>query len=468
MQKKIDELNKINHELDAIIENSYDGIYITDNKGNTLKTNSAIERISGIPKHYYLGKNIHDLIKRGILKESVSMKVLEAKKTVNVVQKNFNGKETLMTGSPVFNEEGEVEKIVTNIRDLTELNDLHQKLNEVKKLNKEYKKELEKLKAHTKQDPDVVVKSKKMNELFTTVERLANVDTTVLFLGETGVGKDVLARHLYRVSNRIDKGKFVKINCGAIPKELLESELFGYEGGAFSGASKNGKPGVFEMAHKGMLFLDEVGEMPEPLQVKLLRVLQEKEIQRVGGTNSKKVDVRVVAATNKDLKKMVQEGKFREDLYYRLHVVPVWIPPLRERRDDILPLVQSFVEKYNKKYELSKVLDRSLKEFFYRYDWPGNVRELSNVVERLMLTVPSKELKMEDLSEDYRQTQHVSPEPTVRPLKEVVEEAEYETLKIAAERCGTTYEIAKQLETSQATIVRKLKKYQLTARLKNN
>ncbi|PYZ92990.1 Fis family transcriptional regulator [Salipaludibacillus keqinensis] len=461
MEEHIKGLNKFNRELDAIIENSYDGIYITDNKGNTLKTNSAIERISGIPKHYYIGKNVKDLIERGILKESITAKVLETKKTVNIIQKNYNQKETMMTGSPILDEKGEIDKVVTNIRDLSELNHLHEHLKEVQELNKKYEVEVERLKAYTKQDPEVVIKSEKMIEIFNIADRLANVETTVLITGETGVGKDVLARHIYRVSDRSDKGELIKINCGAIPKDLLESELFGYEAGAFSGASSSGKPGVFELANNGIIFLDEVGDMPHELQVKLLRVLQEKEIQRVGGTKLKYVDVRVIAATNKDLKKMVNEGLFREDLYYRLHVVPVHVPSLRDRKEDILPLVESIREKYNKKYELSKKIDRTLKEFFYHYDWPGNVRELANLVERMMLTTPANELTFHDLPEEYKQDNCYMFEETILPLKESVEKAEKQTLLLAAKKWSTTYEVAKHLKTSQATIVRKLQKYNI-------
>ncbi|MDE5415109.1 sigma 54-interacting transcriptional regulator [Alkalihalobacillus sp. MEB203] len=294
--EKVKELGKYNRELDAIIESSYDGFYITDHQGTTLKVNSAIERITGIPREYYIGKNIKYLLEKGILTESVTLKVLEKKEAVTVVQKNHNQMETMLTGSPIYNEAGEIEKVVTNIRDLSELNNLHEQLKKVQQLNDQYKHELERLKAHKNLDPEVVIKSKKMEELFQVAERLANVDTTVLVLGETGVGKDVFTRHLYRVSNRYDTGKLIKVNCGAIPKDLLESELFGYESGAFSGASRSGKPGMFELADRGFLFLDEVGELPLDLQVKLLRVLQEKEIQRVGGTDVKKVDVRVIAA----------------------------------------------------------------------------------------------------------------------------------------------------------------------------
>ncbi|MFZ3591458.1 sigma-54 interaction domain-containing protein [Bacillus sp. DJP31] len=463
LEKRLKELDISNRELDAIIESSYDGIYITDRFGNTLRTNSAIERITGIPKHYYVGKNINHLIKRGILEESVTLKVIEQKKTVSVVQKNFNQKETLMTGSPIFNEEGEIEKVVTNIRDLSDLNQLNKELLKVQKLNEQYREELQRLKSYTHQDPDIILKSDKMMGIYEMVGRLANFDTTMLILGETGVGKDVLVRHLYRLSSRCIEGKLIKINCGAIPRELLESELFGYEGGAFSGANRSGKAGMFELAHKGMLFLDEIGELPLDLQVKLLRVIQEKEFMRVGGTKTKKIDVRLVAATNKDLKEMVKLGQFREDLYYRLNVVPIVVPPLRERRDDIIPLIHHFLEFYAKKYNVNKVFDKDLNNFFYHYQWSGNVRELSNLLERLILTIQHDLITLSDLPEEYRLKNDVEISVSEHlSLKEAVELAEQTTLKKALLKCKTTYELAEKLKTSQATVVRKLQKYNLS------
>lgn len=463
--ERVKELDKSYRELDAIIESSYDGIYITDIHGNTLKTNSAIERITGIPKHYYIGKNTDDLIKRGILKESATKKVIEKRKTVSVVQKNFNGKETLLTGSPIFNEDGEIEKIVTNIRDLSELNQLNEELKKARQLNEQYKEELQRLKASSNIESDLVLKSEKMIEIYDMVERIADFDTTILILGETGVGKDVLVRHLFRRSNRSKMGQLVKVNCGAIPKDLLESELFGYDGGAFSGANRTGKMGMFELADKGVLFLDEVGELPLELQVKLLRVIQEKEIMRVGGTKVIKVDIQLIAATNKNLYEMVKKGQFREDLYYRLNVVPISVPPLRERKDDILPLVYHFMDQYNKKYRVKKELHRDLKNFFYYYRWPGNVRELSNLVERLILTVPNQLLTLTDLPEEYKELPEVSLSSSEKQLslKEAVELAEKTILERALRECTTTYEMAERLQTSQPTIVRKLQKYQITS-----
>ncbi|MCU6599175.1 sigma 54-interacting transcriptional regulator [Peribacillus frigoritolerans] len=455
------ETDKLNRALDAIIENSYDGIYITDQDGITLYTNSAIERITGIPKEYYIGKSVDQLIKRGILNASVTHKVVKLRRTVSVVQDNFAGKETLITGSPVFNAEGEIEQVVTNIRDLSDLNELMHELTKANELNNQYKQEIEKLRKITSKD-GVVFVSDKMKMIYEIAERISDIDATVLILGETGVGKDVLARNIYNRSIRSKKGDFIKINCGAIPADLLESELFGYEGGAFTGANQKGKPGMFELAESGILFLDEVGELPLQLQVKLLRALQEREIQRIGGTKPKKIDVRIIAATNRNLSEMVKSGDFREDLFYRLNVIPITIPPLRERREDILALTDLFLTKANEQYKFLKEIDSRLKEYFYQHDWPGNVRELINIVERLVVLTDNRILSINDLPEEYQPENRNQPNLNATlTLKEAVERAEKEILTKAAQTYQTTYEIAEALESSQATIVRKLKKYRL-------
>ncbi|MGM1032899.1 MAG: sigma-54 interaction domain-containing protein [Bacillota bacterium] len=455
------ETDKLNRALDAIIENSYDGIYITDQVGTTLYTNSAIERITGIPKEYYIGKSVDQLIKRGILNASVTHKVVKLRRTVSVVQDNFAGKETLITGSPVFNAEGEIEQVVTNIRDLSDLNELMHELTKANELNNQYKQEIEKLRKITSKD-GVVFVSDKMKMIYEIAERISDIDATVLILGETGVGKDVLARNIYNRSIRSKKGDFIKINCGAIPADLLESELFGYEAGAFTGANQKGKPGMFELAESGILFLDEVGELPLQLQVKLLRALQEREIQRIGGTKPKKIDVRIIAATNRNLSEMVKSGDFREDLFYRLNVIPITIPPLRERREDILALTDLFLTKANEQYKFSKEIDSRLKEYFYQHDWPGNVRELINIVERLVVLTDNRILSINDLPEEYQPENRNQPNLNATlTLKEAVERAEKEILTKAAQTYQTTYEIAEALESSQATIVRKLKKYRL-------
>lgn len=467
-QKKVQEirdLQKAAQELDAIIESSFDGIYITDRNGVTLRTNSAIERITGIPKSYYIGKNINQLIKRGFLTESATVNVMEKKQRVSIVQRNQNGKETLMTGTPIFNEDGDIDKIVTNIRDLTELNQLHEALNREQTLRKKQKKALRAEDGQSRTNPPL--KNAKMKDIYQLVERLASFDPTILILGETGVGKDLLAKHIYETGLRSDTGQLVKINCGAIPKDLIESELFGYDKGSFSGANRSGKPGLFELADKGILFLDEIGEMPLDLQVKLLHVIQEKSIMRVGGTKQKKVDVQLIAATNKDLKKMVVEGTFREDLFYRLQVVPIHIPPLRERKEDLDTLVQSILTTCCERYRIHKSLHASVLEHFFDYHWPGNVRELANLIERLVLTVPEDVITAEMLPEEFHFEDEKSDQKdclnhqNYQSLKSIAETAEKVALQNALETYKTTYELAAFLKSSQATIVRKLKKYNL-------
>ncbi|SEB14633.1 PAS domain S-box-containing protein [Thalassobacillus cyri] len=459
LNQKVIELERLNRELDSIINSSYDGIYITDNKGVTLKTNDAIERITGIPKEYYIGKTVDKLMKRGILKNSVTPKVLKQRRTVSVVQNNYQNKETLITGSPVMNEKGDIEKVITNIRDLSELNSLLDELNEVQKRSDEYERELKKLKGFS--DQGIIVESQTMTELYEMAERIADFDATVLILGETGVGKDVLARYIYRSGLRSEKGEFIKVNCGAIPPELLESELFGYEGGAFTGANKKGKPGMFELADNGVIFLDEVGELPLKMQVKLLQVIQDGMLQRVGATKSKKVDVRIIAATNRNLREMIKEGTFREDLFYRLNVIPFTIPPLRERRDDILALLQFFLDKTNNKYGLNKVLTDELKRFLYDWEWEGNVREMANLMERLVLTTSSSKISIEHLPPEYRNDEQDMKITDIIPLNQAAELAEKQVISLAAQRYKSTYQIAEALQTSQPTIVRKMKKYRI-------
>lgn len=460
--EELEEAKRVNRELDAIIENSYDGIYITDKNGITVKTNSAIERLTGIPKEYYIGKNVDQLMKRGILQKSVTHRVLEKKRSVSLVQENYLGRETLLTGNPVMNEKGEIEGIVTNIRDLSELNELQSALKKATQLNDHFKKEIERLRGRKGRPNGVIIRSQEMKLIYDTALRITNVDATILILGETGTGKEVLARFVYENSERSHNGEFVKINCGAIPPELLESELFGYVGGAFTGANAKGKPGMFELANNGVLFLDEIGELPLHLQVKLLRVIQEAEVQRVGGTKPIKLDVRLIAATNRNLKEMVASGDFREDLYYRLNVIPISIPSLSNRKDDILPLVTYYLEVMNKKYSKQKTVSSALNDFFYQYGWPGNVRELANLIERLVLVTEEDYLRIEHLPPEYRETNQAAVQVNeMMTLKEATEMAEERVLQLALKKYTNTYQLAEALETSQPTIVRKLKKYNL-------
>jgi PAS domain S-box-containing protein len=467
--QELSESLRLNKELDGIIQSSYDGIFITDGAGIVLKANTAFERITGVKVGPMLNKNVNDLVEQGFFSQSVTMLVLEKRAPVTIVQQikagDKAGKETVVTGSPIFDEEGNVVRVVTNVRDISELNELKQQLLYTKELSQRYCTELQELRAQQLKLDDVIAYSNEMKRVIELSVRVAQVDSTVLITGESGVGKEIIAKLLHRASKR-SSGPLIRINCGAIPENLLESELFGYESGAFTGAKKDGKPGMFELAEGGTLFLDEIGEMPFSLQVKLLRVLQEREIVRVGGTKQVSVDVRIVAATNSNLEEMVANGDFREDLYYRLNVVNIVIPPLRERVDDIPPLVLHFLQKFNSQYAMNKRITPEAVEVLSQYSWPGNVRELENLVERLVVMVNEGEVEIRHLPDFLQETKEISKSNVVSiseiiPLRRALEEVEKQLLTKALDKYGSTRKAAKALEVNQSTVVRKVNRYEL-------
>ena len=380
-------LSEASERLNAIIEHSFDGIFITDAKANVIRINHAYEVITGLKKEEVLGKNMADLVRNKLISESGSLQVIKTKQPVTLQQCFRSGKEALVTSSPIFDADGNFIMIVTNVRDLTEIYNLKAVVQEKTAAMDRLAMELEHLQTTSEDNQEIIAKDETTLAAMLLANRVASMDTTVILLGETGVGKEVMARYIFQHSHRA-KNSFIKVNCGAIPENLIESELFGYEGGAFTGANKNGKIGLFELANKGTLFLDEIGELPKDMQVKLLRVLQEQEILRVGGTKPVKIDVRIIAATNRNLEEMVKDGTFREDLYYRLTVFPISIPPLRMRKKDIIPLALSFLEKLNQKYQLKKYFTDLSMQLLHEYDWPGNIRELKNIVERAIIISP--------------------------------------------------------------------------------
>ncbi len=301
----------------------------------------------------------------------------------------------------------------------------------------------------------LVLYSNTMMELVDVALRVAKVDSTVLICGESGVGKELLAKLIHDQSSR-SLGPFVKINCGAIPENLLESELFGYEAGAFTGASKQGKLGQFELASGGTLFLDEIGELSLSLQVKLLRAIQEQEFVRVGGVKPRTVDVRFIAATNRDLEQMIRQGMFRADLYYRLNVIPVLVPPLRERKEDILPLVHHFQQKYTQKLKMEKTFAPEVLKIFLHYPWAGNVRELENIIERLFVTTSEKIVRVCDLPQNLVVTPgEANQTGGIMPLKEALLQTEQRLIEQALAVYGNTYKAAEALGIDQSTLMRK-------------
>lgn len=465
MSRELNYVKELNEELDAIVESSFDGLFITDGKGITLRYNKAFEQLTGIDAHEYRGRSVEEVKRDGIISDPVTCHVLEHKKSITVMQESRSGKLTLTTGNPVVDGNGEIIRVVCNVRDITELNLLKQELEKEQGLSQHYENQLRALKLKYTGDEKLVVTSSKMRNLIDMVIRLATVDSTILITGESGTGKELIAETIHSNSTRKNK-PLIKVNCGAIPENLLESELFGYAPGAFTGAKKEGKPGYIELAAGGTLFLDEIGEMPLNLQVKLLRFLQSKEINRVGGENCITVDVRIVTATNRYLLEMVQKKQFREDLYYRLNVVPVHIPPLRERKEDIPALVAHFIQLFNRKYKMNKKISPGVVDVLMQYDWPGNVRELENLIERIVVITLDNIITTEDLPSHLWDTANdSSPCITVSgivPLKEAVEDVEKQLLQKVYAKCRTTRQMAKELKVDASTVVRKAAKYNIS------
>ncbi|MEW4241382.1 MULTISPECIES: sigma-54 interaction domain-containing protein [Priestia] len=447
-------------DLKAIFETSYDVMYVSDGEGNTIRASSACLELWGKKENELIGRNVIDLEKEGIYTPSITRLVLEQKKKVSAIQTTKEGRRLMVVGTPIKNEQGEVIRVINASRDITEVSQMQSEISEMKRLIAGYKQELMELKKDKTEKVKLISYSKKMEKTLELARRVANVDSTVLILGESGVGKEMVANLIHETSDR-KNSPFIKVNCGAIPENLLESELFGYEGGAFTGAKKEGKMGLFELANKGTLFLDEIAEMPLALQVKLLRVLQEREVMRVGGVKPVAVNVRIIAATNRNLHEDVQKGNFREDLYYRLNVIPLSILPLRERREDILPLASYFIEQFNQKYLTKKTLSAETAEAFELYNWPGNVRELQNIVERLIVMSDGDEIQHLHLPEELTNLSSNRDKVQVLdilPLKECMEMAEKQLLRLAKQKYSSTVKIADALQVNQSTISRKLQK----------
>jgi len=465
-KKKNKNLERQNRDYLGMLENSYDGLLIADGDSEILYINPSIERIMGLKYPDSIGLKTRDLTAQGITDTSATLKVIESGEKETAVIHTIVGKTALSTGVPSYNNKGEIHRVYCNVRDITDLNQLKQKYLQTQALASKYLAELNQLKKDN--NMEIIAHSEAMRKVIDLAYRIANVDSTVLLLGESGVGKDLIANIIHKASPRNEVGLFLKINCGAIPENLLESELFGYETGAFTGANKEGKAGYFEFVHKGTLFLDEIGDLPKNLQVKLLNVIQDQKVTRVGGFKPKEIDVRILAATNKNLEEMVMRGLFREDLYYRLNVLPIMIPPLRERRDDILFIIQHYADHFNKKYNLNVKFSKEAIEILSKYDWPGNVRELANLVERLIIIAQETTITPKHIPPKY----HQAYEPTTfdydfqtKTLSDAMEEFENKLIAQTITRCGSREEAAVQLDISLSSLtrrIRRLKRSKLT------
>ncbi len=448
----------LNRELESIIHSSYDGIWITDGEGRVLDINEAYERITGIRAKEVIGRTMHELVEEGYFDQSVTVLVMKELRSITINQTVKGKKQILVTGNPIFDEDGKLFRVVTNVRDITELVSLQEQLKEEKEQTLKYKTELTHLRSLQVRDTCLVFRSKPMTQIVELCGKMAEVDSTLLITGESGTGKELVAKLIHR-QGLGDASPFISINCAAIPEQLLESELFGYEGGAFTGAKKEGKPGLFELAHNGTLFLDEVAELPLTLQVKLLRAIQDKAIARVGATKAIPVNVRIIAATNRDLAKMLREGSFREDLYYRLMVVPLHVQPLRDRKDDIPLLVRHFLDEFNRHFGYQKTLSPEVLDKLVNYSWPGNVRELKNVIERMIVMSPASGIGMESLPDSIYTKRHL-PAKGAR-LKDAVEQTERYVIEEAYRELRSWKKVAEALGVDRTTIFRKATKYHI-------
>lgn len=444
----------------SIMESSYDGIYITDKDTMTIYVNRAYERMTGKDRSEYVGKTMEELLKEGLVKTHISEDVVKSRKSITLTEELVSGKKVIITGSPVFNRRGEVTAVISNIRDISEIISLEKESRVSEEILSLYREEY-----FNRASLDTIIcESPNTASVFHFALKVSARDSTVLITGETGVGKEVVAKYIHENSLRRD-GNYIKINCGAIPEHLLESQLFGYVGGAFNGADPGGRPGIFEKANNGTLFLDDIGELPVNLQSALLRVLQDGEIVRIGSTEPVKVNVRIIAATNRDLKKMMEEKLFREDLYYRLNVISINVPPLKDRREDIPALAELFISKLNEKYGCGKQATSEFLLELVAMDWPGNIRELSNFIERqfilnetdILSSIYIKEIKKSESREaDYSD----ETDPAAFDLNKAVESFEASLIKSALKKCRYANEAAKLLGISQPTFSRKFHRYQ--------
>lgn len=427
------------------------GIWLTDGQGYTVSATKEYEEFSGIEAAPYIGSFMGDMEKDGIIDRSVTLMVLNQKSPVTITQSILSTKrELIATGNPIYNENGQIILVATCVRPLTAQPERMRKGNFVQSLC-------------IPNLGHVVATSKAMREVLSQAVQASSFDSTVLIHGESGVGKEVIARVIHYLSPR-KNSRFVSVNVAAIPGELFESELFGYRSGAFTGASRDGKVGLIKTAEGGTLFLDEISELPYYSQVKLLGLLQDKEYLMVGDTIPQKANIRIIAASNQDIPSMIKEGTFRKDLFYRLNVIPIRIPPLRERREDIHSLVFKYLSEIKQKYNITKHISSEALSKLVNYIWPGNVRQLQNIIERLVVFSSEEIISSEkvdfELERELQQKDEINfIDLPKRSLKSTMEEIERQLIINAIRASNGNEEAAKSLGIHRTTLVRKMKRY---------
>jgi PAS domain S-box-containing protein len=463
--KRMGFYQNIIRELDAIIDSSSDGLFVCDADANVIRVNPASERIHQIKAKELIGKNMVDLIDQGFIDRSAALEASRSKTTVSLLQDKDENRKLISTGTPVFDDQDNLIRVVVSERDISEIDRLQRELEEQALLKDKLQHQLLEMQQADLKNIQIIARSPSMNRALERALKASQANSSVLITGESGVGKGLIANLIHLQSSR-SQNPMSRINCGAIPETLIESELFGYEAGAFTGAQAGGKPGSLELADGGSLFLDEIAELPLSAQVKLLRFLEDGQITRLGGSEVRTIDARILAATHRNLKDMVAKGTFRHDLYYRLNVIPLYLPALRERKDCIPPLIRYYVDYFADISGTRKRLSRSAFDVLLAYPYPGNVRELMNICERAVVMSETEIIDLPDLPKDVVQFSTVDPVsanawPEEMTLKQILKSVERNVLLRTMEKYKNQSMAASALGISQPTIARRLKEYDI-------
>lgn len=448
--------------LEALNHYYKESIFITDGEGNIIYINVEGARRVGLSREELMQSNVEQLVKDGVYDHSTSWQAIQTRQEAVSALTYKTKSSTISRSIPIFSDDGDVEMVITTNMSAERNKEWEAIIAKERDTMARMQRELDHLRLQ--ENSNFIAGSPAMKSVMQTIEAIAPTDSNVVILGESGTGKDMMARLIHQKSARSEKA-FISINCAAIPEQLLESELFGYEGGAFTGALSKGKIGLFEAASGGTIFLDEIGDMPLALQSKLLRALENREIRRVGGVKNIPIDVRIICATNVNLQTMVAEKQFREDLYYRLSVFLIQLPPLHERKEDIIPLAESFLKDLNEKYGTRKTLAPVSIETMLTHRWPGNIRELRNVMERIFVVSPGNELiftptpTADYAPQDTGSQGEFTPIENFSSLKSFVDTAERWFIERTLEECGGGIgETAKRLGIHRSVLYRKLHK----------
>lgn len=460
----------------AIIESVQDGVYLADPNGLFILANRGFEEITGIERSELKGKHTDYLVNTRYISEAVNLKVLADKQARSELVRYPSGKDILVSAAIIYDRNKEEVGVVSTLRDLTELNNIRKKIEESDVVIDRFQKKLDLLEeSMALRDSKFITVSKEGRRIVELAKKISQSDVTVLITGESGVGKDVIARFIHEESKRKRNGLFTKIDCAALPPTLLESELFGYEKGAYTNAGKEGKKGLLETANGGTAFLDEIGELNIELQAKLLTAIQDKEIKRIGGLNPISLDVRIIVATNRDIAAMVSDRTFRRDLYYRISIIRIHVPPLRERREDIAALADYYLDYFNLRYATKNFLSKAAVDCMNAYHWPGNVRELKNLIERFIIVNPNAEILKSDIESEINNPR-VDTVPVYEPLavpkegdtslKTILNHYERELIRSTLASHRTLADAAKALSIDISTLTRKKQKYLLRSSAK--